>query len=208
MSKQKVIVFDCDEILLDHLGGLRDWLKKKYGIITKSDYPSEYDLTEWMGVNDQSEVRKYLEEFNQKSYEFGLLKPINESVPNYLSALRYTLPDAKFAVVTKSGTIGHGDVLRRVNIENVFPNIFDEVHIVEMYESKRGVLHKLQTKYDVVCLVDDYIANIETAVSMGIHGIMLECHHNKEFKDRQDFHYTDHWGGIIHNVILHHNKGG
>lgn len=208
MSKQKVVVFDCDEILLDHLGGFRGWLAKKHGIICKSDYPDKYDLSEWMGVEDANEVRTYLREFNQESYEFGLLKPLYDYIPNYVSALRHTLPDAKFAVLTKSGTMGHGEVLRRVNIENVFPGVFDEIHIVEMYESKRGALHKLQVKYDVVCLVDDYIENIETAIELGIHGIMLECHHNKQYKDREDFYYTNSWGGVMHNVILHHNKGG
>lgn len=207
MTKRKAIVFDVDEIMLDHLGGFRDWLKKKHGIICKSDYPSEYDLTEWMGVEDQKEVVKYLKEFNETAWEFGVLQPQYECVKAYMCALRHTFPDAVFAALTKSGTMGHGEVLRRANLEHVYPNILDEVHIVEMYESKRGALHKLQAKYDVVALVDDYIENIETAVNMGIRGIMLQCPHNQQYKDREDFHYAENWAGVIHELCFVVQKG-
>lgn len=207
MSKRKAIIFDVDEILLDHLGGFRDWLKKKHGIITKSDYPSEYDLTNWMGVEDQKEVVKYLKEFNETSWEFGVLQPQHESVKSFMCALRHTFPDAVFAALTKSGTMGHGEVLRRANLAHVYPNILDEVHIVEMYESKRGALHKLQTKYNVVALIDDYIDNIETAVEMGIRGIMLNCPHNEQYSKREDFHYAGNWASIIHEICNAMNKG-
>ena len=207
MSKRKAIVFDVDEILLDHLGGFRVWLAKKHGIICKSDYPDQYDLTEWMGVSDQKEVVKFLKEFNETSWEFGVLKPQSESIISFMVALRHTFPDAVFAALTKSGTMGHGEVLRRANLEHVYPNVLDEVHIVEMYESKRGALHKLQAKYDVVALVDDYIENIETAVDMGIRGIMLNCPHNAQYSEREDFHYAGNWPSVIHEICTVMSKG-
>jgi FMN phosphatase YigB (HAD superfamily) len=205
MQKQKAIVIDCDEIMLDHLGGLREYVKKKYGITTPTEYPTEYGLEKWLNMN-QVQVQEVLKQFNERSYEFGLLKPIN-GAPALLNALRHANPDAHFVVLTKSGTGGHGEVLRKVNIQNVFPDIFDEIRIIEMYESKRGELAKLQVKYDVVCLVDDYIENIETAISLGIHGIMLSRPHNQEYSSRNDFYFTGNWAGIIHNIIIHMHKG-
>ncbi|WNV47465.1 hypothetical protein ENKO_362 [Klebsiella phage fENko-Kae01] len=205
MTKQKVVVFDCDEILLDHLGGLREYVKDHFDIVTKTEYPTEYCLEEWLGL-DAVQVQEVIKQFNQTAYEFGLLKPL-EGAQSLLCALRHTYPDVVFAVLTKSGTFGHGEVLRHVNIHNVYPNIFDEIHIVEMYESKRGVLSKLKQQYDVVCLVDDYIMNIETALALEIPGIMLKRPHNEKYKVRTDFTFVENWAGIIHSVITLMNKG-
>lgn len=207
MSKQKVIVFDCDEVLLDHLAGFREWVKKKYNFITKTEYPTDYSLCDWLEIDEHTDVQKLLNEFNSSTIEFGLLKPIHESVRSLLHSLRHCYPDAVFAILTKSGTHGHAEVLRHVNIQHVFPDIFDEIHIVETYQTKRGALAKLQAKYNVVCLVDDYIDNIETAVSLGIHGIMLKRPHNVQFKDRPDFYFAENWNFIVHNIVLQMSKG-
>lgn len=204
MQKKKAIVVDCDEILLDHLGGLREYVKKKYGIITPTEYPIEYGLEKWLNMN-QDQVIAILKEFNEQSAEFGMLNKITGA--DLVTSLRVAFPDAHMAVLTKSGTGGHGEVLRRVNIHHSFPNTFDEVIIVEMHESKHDALVELQSKYEVVCLIDDYIANIETAIDLGIHGIMLSRPHNEQYKHRTDFFYTGSWGGILHNVITTMTKG-
>lgn len=205
MTKKKVIVFDCDEILLDHLGGLREYVKDKFDIVTETEYPSEYGLEKWLGLSSV-QVQEVIKQFNQTAYEFGLLKPM-EGAQSLLCALRHTYPDAVFAVLTKSGTFGHGEVLRKVNIHNVFPNVFDEIHIVEMYESKRGVLSQLKAQYDVVCLVDDYIMNIETALVLDIPGIMLKRPHNEQYQNRTDFKFVENWAGIVHSVVTEMSKG-
>lgn len=204
MQKQKAIVVDCDEVLLDHLGGLREYVKTKHGIITTTDYPVEYGLEKWLNMN-QEEVMAILKEFNEQSAEFGMLEKIPSA--DLVTALRFTYQDAHMVVLTKSGTGGHGEVLRRCNIHHCFPNVFDEVIIVEMNESKHDALVELQKKYDVRCLVDDYIINIDTAIELGIHGIMLSRPHNQEYKDSTDFHFTGTWAGVLHNIILEMNKG-
>ena len=206
MQKPKLVIFDCDEILLDHLGALGEFVKKNYNITPKTTHPIEYGLVDWLGVS-QCEVQEILRVFNEESYEFGLLKALDPYAPGLIKAIQYGIPGVKFAVLTKSGTHGHGEVLRRVNIEHVYPEQFDEVHIIEMNESKSEVLSNLKDRYDVICLVDDYIQNIEDAIDLGIPGVMLSRPHNQEYKDRTDFRYVDTWGGIICAVIDIHAGG-
>lgn len=206
MQKPKLVIFDCDEILLDHLRALGEFVEKKYNITPTSKYPTEYGLVKWLGCS-QEEVQEILRVFNEESYEFGLLKALDPYAPGLIKAIPYGIPGIKMAVLTKSGTKGHGEVLRRVNIENVYPGQFDEVHIIEMNESKSKVLSELQQRYDVVCLVDDYIQNIEDAIELGIPGIMLSRPHNQEYKDRTDFMYVESWGAIIGGIIDLHGRG-
>lgn len=189
---QAIGLCDVDEVMLDHIGGLRLFVQKHYDIHPVGT-PTSYDLTEWLG-REQSEVLEILKHFNQRSYEFGLLKPLDPDALSYMQNLRKNFPDMKWGAVTKSGTFGHGEVLRKVNLENAFPGIFDEVHIVEMYESKKAVLHKLKSRYDVKFLVDDHIDNIRAAQAVGIPGIMLKASHNVRFENMDnDFTYVPNW---------------
>lgn len=192
MNKPDCLVFDCDEVLLDHLGAFCSFVKEHYNITPSTERPSEYDLCEWLNVS-QTEVNEMLKHFNERSYQFGLLKPLEYNTVSTMLELREKYPDKKFIVLTKSGTMGHGEVLRKVNLTNVFGKIFDEIIIIEMYESKKGALYRLQQKYNVKFLVDDYIKNIKDAMELGIKGIMIKAEHNTSFCFNNDFDYVNDW---------------
>lgn len=203
--KQRIALCDVDEVMLDHIGGLREFVKKHYDIHPVGS-PTSYDLTEWLG-RSRTEVQEIMKHFNERSYEFGLLKALDPDAVEYMRLLQKNYPDVKWAAVTKSGTGGHGEVLRRVNLENVYPGIFDEVHIVEMYESKKAVLYKLKQRYDVQFLVDDHIDNINAAQALGIPGIMLKASHNVRFEDADnDFTYVPNWYQLQRTMSYRLNK--
>lgn len=189
--KKRVCIFDVDEVLLDWMEGLRSFVEKHYDIHPVG-LPSDFSLVEWLGV-ESGDVRDIIKHFNERAYEFGLLGRVEDDAYEYLRVLRKNFPDVGFIALTKSGTGGHGKVLRQVNLENQYPGIFDEVHIVEMYESKRTALHKLQVQYDVQLFVDDYLANITTAKDLGIRSIMFASSHNYQYKDSTEFEYIPNW---------------
>lgn len=204
MAKQRLALWDVDEVMLDHIGGLRKFVQKHYDIHPEGT-PDSYNLVDWLGV-DQTKVQEIMKHFNERSYEFGLLEILDPDALQYMQDLKKNFPDVLHMAVTKSGTFGHGEVLRKVNLENCYPGVFDAVHIVEMYESKRSVLHKLQHQYDVQFLVDDYIDNIRTCESMGIKGIMLKAGHNFEFEDTEEFTYVRNWYQLNRTVNFILNK--
>lgn len=195
--KKKCAVWDCDEVLLDHIGGLYNFVKEHYDIHPSTPYPDSYDLSEWLGGITQVEVQEIIKHFNQNSYEFGLLEPLEYNTVSVMHELREKFPDVHFVVLTKSGTKGHGEVLRKVNLLNAFGEIFDEIIIIEMFESKKAALQKLQSQYNVRFVVDDYIKNIDTAIELEIPAIMLNASHNVEYKNNHfGFEYINNWSEL------------
>ncbi len=175
--KKDAVIFDCDEILLDHLGGFKKYVEKYYDIKTVGE-PVQYNLQDWLQC-DGEQVMDLLKNFNFYSYEFGLLEPMDRYVVNAMKSLREEYPDVAFIVVTKSGTFGHGEVLRKVNLMNVFGDIFDDIIILENYQSKRATYSKLKEQYNVLTVVDDHLANIDVAESLGLDTVVLDCSHNR-----------------------------
>lgn len=190
-SKQKAVILDCDEILLNHLGGFKKYVQKYYDIQTVGE-PQQYNLQDWLCC-DAEQVMDLLKNFNFYSYEFGLLEPMDEFVVDRMKQLRSRYPDVAFIVVTKSGTFGHGEVLRKVNLINVFGDIFDDIIILENYQTKRGTYLKLQNQYDVVTVVDDHLVNIDVAQQVGLDTVVLECSHNVSEKNNPNYKFVEDW---------------
>ena len=190
-SKQKAVILDCDEILLNHLGGFKKYVQKYYDIQTVGE-PQQYNLQDWLCC-DAEQVMDLLKNFNFYSYEFGLLEPMDEFVVDRMKQLRSRYPDVAFIVVTKSGTFGHGEVLRKVNLINVFGDIFDDIIILENYQTKRGTYLKLQNQYDVVTVVDDHLVNIDVAKQVGLDTVVLECSHNVSEKNNPNYNFVEDW---------------
>lgn len=190
-SKQKAVILDCDEILLNHLGGFKKYVQKYYDIQTVGE-PQQYNLQDWLCC-DAEQVMDLLKNFNFYSYEFGLLEPMDEFVVDRMKQLRSRYPDVAFIVVTKSGTFGHGEVLRKVNLINVFGDIFDDIIILENYQTKRGTYLKLQNQYDVVTVVDDHLVNIDVAQQVGLDTVVLECSHNVSEKNNPNYNFVEDW---------------
>lgn len=176
-TKKDAIVIDCDEILLDHLSGFVNYVRKYYDIQTVG-IPMQYHLQEWLQC-DGEQVMDLLKNFNFYSYEFGLLEPMDNYVVAAMQKIRNNNPDLALIVVTKSGTFGHGEVLRKVNLHNVFGDIFDDIIILENYQSKRATYIKLQQQYNVLTVIDDHLANIDVAISLGLDTVVLDCSHNR-----------------------------
>lgn len=197
-KKQKAVIFDCDEILLDHLGGFAKYVKKYYDIETVGS-PVQYHLQDWLQC-DGEQVMELLKNFNFYSHEFGLLEPMDEYVVEKMKHLRNLHPDVAFIVVTKSGTFGHGEVLRKVNLINVFGDIFDDIIILENYQTKRGTYMILQNRYDVVTVVDDHLVNIDVAQQVGLDTVVLECSHNASEKQNPNYNFVEDWRDMFEYI--------
>ncbi|AQW88856.1 hypothetical protein pEaSNUABM50_00327 [Erwinia phage pEa_SNUABM_50] len=196
--KKKAVIFDCDEILLNHLGGFKKYVQKYYDIETIGE-PMQYNLQDWLRC-DGEQVMDLLKNFNFYSYEFGLLEPMDEFTVQRMKELRENHPDVEFIVVTKSGTFGHGEVLRKVNLHNVFGDMFDDIIILENYASKRGTYNKLMKQYNVITVVDDHLANIDVAKQLGLDAVVLECSHNVTEKDNPFYNYVQNWNEMYNYI--------
>lgn len=83
------------------MGMLSEFVKQTYNITPSTPYPLEYDLSDWLGVPNKK--LKILEQFNQQSYLFGLLKPVEPNTVDIVQELRDRFHKEKFVVLTKCG---------------------------------------------------------------------------------------------------------
>lgn len=197
-QKKKAVILDCDEILLNHLGGFKKYVQKYYDIETVGE-PMQYNLQDWLQC-DAEQVMDLLKNFNFYSTEFGLLEPMDQYAVENMKSLRQENPDVAFIVVTKSGTFGHGEVLRKVNLINVFGDIFDDVIILENYQSKRSTYAKLKEQYDISIVVDDHLANIDVAQNLGLQTVVLKCSHNEQSIDDPNYQFVHNWIQMYHYI--------
>lgn len=199
-QKQKAIIFDCDDILLDHVGGFAKFARKHYNIKAEG-LPVQYNLQEWLGC-DEADVMKMLKHFNEQAYEFGLLEPVDASTVDSMKVLRKLFPEIKFIIVTKSGTMGHSTVLRHVNLANVFgDDMFDEVIILEYFNSKRATYNRLNNKYNIITVLDDHLANIDQAIEIGLDSVVLECSHNRAQKFNPKYNFVSDWDEMFYYLL-------
>ena len=99
---RKPIIYDCDGVLLDIIGGLRKALWEIDGIKTNGPVPLSYDLKEWMGVDDQAFVIDRIQRFNSGEGEyFANLDPLPGAV-DFVKAMRER--GYEDSVLTAAGT--------------------------------------------------------------------------------------------------------
>lgn len=180
--------------------GIQDFIEQHYNI-KPSGLPDDYVLNHWAGISGNKMMR-IISHFNENSYEFGLLKPLDERTVHVMKSLHTVLNgEVDLIVLTKSGTLGHGEVLRKVNLMNVFGDIFKDIIIIEKYESKTGSILKLQQDYDILCFVDDYVKNIDDAVACGVNSVLLERSHNIKHKVNPDYTFFKDWHELNEYLI-------
>lgn len=190
--KKELVIFDCDDILLDYIGGFGKFVKEHYGIEPVGK-PSEYDLAGWINA-EPIQIREMMKHFNERSYEFGLLKPVDQYVVEMVQKLVLKYKNkVEFMIVTKCGSMGYGGVLRKVNVINTFGDIFDDIIILEHYESKKGTFNRLKRNYNIITVVDDYIGNIDVAKELKINTLVLKRDHNERFIDKNKYDFVDNW---------------
>lgn len=190
--KENLVILDCDDVLLNYIDGFGKFVKEHYGIEPVGK-PTEYDLAGWINA-EPVQIREMMKHFNERSYQFGLLEAIDEYAVERVNALIQKYKNkVKFMIVTKCGSAGHGEVLRKVNVINVFGDVFDDIIILEHFESKKGTFNKLKRTYNIITVVDDYIGNIDVANEIGISTLVMKRDHNCRFIEKNKYDFVDNW---------------
>lgn len=201
IEKRKGIILDYDDAIADYCNGVIDYAKSHYGLKVISE-PNSYNFEDTFGVNNLL-VNNILYNFNNNSYQFGLLKPIDSFVKNAISDIRTKYPDVDLFVVTKCGNSKQTVALRKVNIANNFgDDTFEDVLFLNPLESKSVVFNKLKKTHNILCVVDDHIDNINDAIKCGIPTIIYEQKHNVKYKGTDpNYIFESSWDGIHKKLI-------
>ena len=186
---KKPIIYDCDGVLLDIIGGLRKALWEIDGIKTNGPIPRSYDLKEWMGVDDQAFVIDRILRFNNGEGDyFSNLEPLPGSV-EFVKAMRergYT--DSVLTAAGKEAKIKAG---RRSNLDRAFGG-FTEIQYVGLTESKKPFLEKMPTSW----FIEDNIGNAHLGAATGHDTLLIEYEHNATKTGDEDFRRVKDWAEI------------
>lgn len=151
---QRTIFVDVDDTCLDVLGGFIHWLATMNRLkrATNKSIKDRDHLGEWLGIDDGL-ANLWTKEFANHSWQWGALKPFKDS-NRALQAIRRH--GYKIIALAHCGSELHRVILRRANLELLFPGVFNDLFAMPDRNSFYPYMKDLE---DAVCIT----ASIRTA---------------------------------------------
>lgn len=171
-----MVLLDCDDVLLDWIGGFRDWCSAKLGREIAGE-PQSWDMSEWLGVSEE-EAKALIAEHNAGPH-FGELEAVSgakEGVATWVATKQIRLH-----VITSCSSDAETVARRKTNLQVVFGDVFDSIHCLDLGQSK---LQLLQSFRPGSLWVEDNFKNALLGVEAGHNVAMRERPHNLEFKKK------------------------
>jgi hypothetical protein len=191
----KLILTDCDDVLLNWSLGFKNFCEIEKGVKFSSAEPDEWNLTSWVGVPDHT-VGEWIHQFNSESWEFGALPAFHDALVNIP---KLTARDYRFICITSCSDNSSVVKLRRANLFMMFGDIFDEVICLPLGISKGTVL----SKYSPTFWIEDNFTNGIVGLEHGHKTIMMRRNHNRRFEKNSDprIIWCSSWGEIADCII-------
>ncbi len=190
---KKPIIYDCDGVLLNYLGGMRKALKEVDGIETLGEMPKSYDMMEWMRVDDMDFVIDRIVRFNNGEGDyFANLEPVEGAVDVVHKVREMGYDDSVLTACSKNEKIKAG---RKSNLDRCFGG-FDLIQYVDLTESKRAYLEAMPHSW----FIEDNIGNAHLGAETGHDTLLIEYDHNSDKSDDELFRRVKCWSEI-HSIL-------
>ena len=180
----KLILTDCDGVLLDWEYHFYKWLKETEGY---ERLGPEYNIGKAIGVAQKTGA-KFVNLFNRSEY-MKTLSPMRDAI-KYVRKL-HEEHGYIFHVITSQTNCRLAQEYRKENLRNVFGEVFDGFTILNTGQDKDVALKKWE---GTECFwVEDKAANIKMGNDVGLRGILIdhtwnrtctyECERARKWKD-------------------------
>ena len=173
MNNEKIILTDCDGVLLAWEGAFHEWMISK-GFTKKEE--ATYDISKTFGI-PKSLGKKLVKEFNESAW-MGFLPAYKDARSGVAKLVEHGW---KFIVITSLSLDPKAQMLRVSNLKNIFgKNVFVDVVCLDTGEDKDEEL----VKFDGSGLwwIEDKPENAECGLKYGLKPIIIEHDHNKDHK--------------------------
>ena len=177
VAKDKIILTDCDGVLLDWEEGFSVWMEH-HGHEKVEGFQFMYDIGERYGIT-KDQARKLIKTFNE-SAAIGFLPPLRDA--QYYVKMLAEKHQYKFLVLTSLSTDPYAQELRMRNLKKIFGDFFVDVICLETGADKDEELAILAKKYEGNYWIEDKPENVEAGVNAGFNGILIEHGHNMGYK--------------------------
>ena len=187
---KKVILTDCDGVLLAWEGAFHQWMNSK-GFTVKEE--AIYDISKTFGI-PKTLGKKLVKEFNASAW-MGFLPAFKDARSGVAKLVEH---DWQFIVITSLSLDPKAQMLRVSNLKNIFgKNVFIEVICLDTGADKDEELAKF--KDSGMWFIEDKPKNAEIGLKYGLKPILIEHEHNKEHEE-DGIEYAFDWEEIL-NII-------
>ena len=184
---EKIILTDCDGVLLAWEDAFHEWMFSK-GFTKKEE--ATYDISKTFGI-PKTLGKKLVKEFNESAW-MGFLPAYKDARSGVAKLVEHGY---KFIVITSLSVDPKAQMLRVSNLKNIFgKNVFVEVICLDTGADKDEALEKF--KDSGLWWIEDKPENAEAGLKYGLKPILIEHEHNKEHEE-DGIEYAFDWEEIL-----------
>jgi len=170
----KIILTDCDGVLLDWEWAFRVWMTEHgYNFIESGK--TEYMLHHHYANTTAQEMKKLVKVFNE-SAAIGFLPALRDSV-FYVKRL-YEEHGYQFRVITSLSLDKNAAKLREMNLKKIFGNAIESVICLDTGADKDLELQPYQNSG--LFWIEDKPENADVGSDLGLNSILVEHGHNMD----------------------------
>ena len=191
--KEKVILTDCDGVLLDWSYSFSQWMAR-HGYEAKEGFEANYAMAKRYGL-DVKESKRLIRIFNESA--------AIRKVPPLRDAIKYVMKLHQehgyvFHLITSMTNDQYAQHLRVKNLIEVFgPSVFEKYVFLDCGADKDEALYKYK---DTECWwIEDKIANAEEGAKVGLRPLLMNHDHNRDYEGPIEKVYS--WRDVYNRVL-------
>ena len=175
---EKVIVVDCDGVLLDWIYCFKQWMKR-HGYELNEDAEKEYGIYERYGISHK-EGSRLIRMFNESAV-IRKLPPLRDAM-KYVKKL-HEEHGYIFHIVTSLSNDQYAQHLRTKNLIELFgPTVIEKYTYLDTGADKDEALEEYR---DSQCYwVEDKPENCDVGIELGMKGILMAHDHNGDYSGK------------------------
>jgi len=191
--KEKVILTDCDGVLLDWSYSFCQWMSR-HGYVEREGFESNYAMAQRYGL-DIAESKKLIRMFNE-SASIRKVPPLRDAI-KYVKKL-HEEHGYVFHLITSMTNDQYAQQLRVKNLIEVFgPSVFEKYVFLDCGADKDEALYKYK---DTECWwIEDKIANAEEGLKVGLNPLLMNHDHNRDYEGPIEKVYS--WMDVYNTVL-------
>ena len=191
--KDKVILTDCDGVLLDWSYAFSQWMSR-HGYEARPGFESNYAMAKRYDLAIP-EAKRLIRMFNE-SATIRKLPPLRDAI-KYVKKL-HEEHGYIFHAITSLSNDQYAQHLRTKNLIELFgPTVFEKYVYLDCGADKDEALYKYK---DTECWwIEDKIANAEEGEKVGLRSLLMNHDHNRDYEGPIEKVYS--WRDIYNRIL-------
>ena len=176
MKKDKIILTDCDGVVLDWEEGFSVWMEH-HGHSKVEGAQYMYNIGDRYGISKE-QGSQMVKVFNE-SAAIGFLPPLRDA--QYFVKKLHEQHQYKFIAITSLSLDPYAKELRERNLKKLFGDAFIEVVCLDTGADKDEILAEYGARYKGNYWIEDKPENLNAGIDAGLKGILIEHGHNMDY---------------------------